>query len=375
MLSNDLSKPRILVVEDNWLVADAICELVRNCGCDVAGSIGHVDHGMEFLADRTVDGAIVDINLHGAMSYPICYELQRRNVPFFFLTGYPAYAKNLPAPFRDTRLLTKPLDARQFKSALAEIRIGNGATEGSRPRWGNAFLEGLSEPDLAILEPKLERVALREGQALEAAAQPVAHVHFIISGLVSLMARSPQGRRIEVSLVGSEGATGVAALLDHSATSLVDAVVQIDGSAWRMPARDLSELLRSHRGLQDHVLGHVHSLMAEIAETTLATGHGKIEQRLARWLLMAADRCGTDKLPVTHEQLSRSLAVRRSGITVALHTLESRHLIKSQRKLVAILDRRGLLQEIEGLHGWHETSTHGAGTPLGLNSQQDPKAH
>jgi len=73
------------------------------------------------------------------------------------------------------------------------------------------------------------------------------------------------------------------------------------------------------------LLGYVHSLMAQIAETTLATGHATVEKRLARWLLMAADRSGKRNLPVTHEQLSRALAARRSGITLALHILVARH--------------------------------------------------
>src|SRR5258708_26242323 len=118
MLAHGLSKPKILVIEDNCLVADALCDLVRDCGCDVAAAVGHVEHGVQFLADRTVDGAVVDINLHGSLSFSICDELQRRNVPFFFLTGHVGRT-SIPAEFRDAKLLTKPLDVHQFKSALA----------------------------------------------------------------------------------------------------------------------------------------------------------------------------------------------------------------------------------------------------------------
>jgi CRP-like cAMP-binding protein len=372
MLINGLSKPKILVIEDNSLVADALCDLVRDCGYDVAGAVGYVQHGVQFLSDRPVDGAVVDINLHGTPSFPICDELQRRNVPFFFLSGHAVQA-NVPAQFRSAKFLTKPVDVSQFKLALEEIRL-TPANDRSPRRWGNALLDALGDQDVRLLEPKLERVALRAGQSLEVVQQPVTHVHFIASGLVSLMARCPQGRRIELSLLGAEGATGITALLDNRGpSSLVDAVVQIGGGGWRIAAGDLMAVLRAHRSLQDHLLGYVHSLMAQIAETTLATGHAKIEQRLARWLLMAADRCGTLKLPVTHEQLSRSLAVRRSGITVALHMLESRHLIKSQRKLVEILDRAALMRQIEGLHRWSE-SFPGSATPVGPREHEDQTA-
>jgi CRP-like cAMP-binding protein len=366
MLETGLSKPKILVIEDNSLVADAICDLVRDCGCDVAGAVGHVQHGVQFLSDCAVDGAVVDINLHGSLSFPICDELQRRKVPFLFLSGY-AVQSSVPPQFRNARFLTKPVDAGLFKSALAEFRLTPANDKGPR-RWGNALLDQLGNDDITLLETKLERVALREGQLIEAAMQPAAHVHFITSGLVSLMARSPRGRRIELSQIGAEGAAGLSALLDSKGTSVVDAEVQLGGSAWRMATGDLRAILRLHRSLHDQMLNHVHSLMAQIAETTLATGHAKIEQRLARWLLLAADRCGSFKLPITHEQLSRSLAVRRSGITVALHMLESRHLIRSQRKLVEILDQEGLMREVEGLHGWSESPTMN-GAPGGPEDQ------
>ena len=372
MLANSLSKPKILVIEDNSLVADAMCDIVRDSGCDVAGAVGHVEHGVQFVSQATIDGAVVDVKLHGASSFPICDELQRRNVPFFFVSGH-AVRANVPPQFRNAKFLTKPLDVGQFKSALAEIRIMP-VNDRTPSRWGNVLLDTLDDPTLSLLEAKLERVALREGQILAAATQPVSHVHFITSGLVSVMARCPRGRRIELTLVGAGGATGMAALLENSTTSVVDSVVQMGGSAWRIAAAELAMLMHANPRLQGHVLSYVHSLMAQISQTTLATGHAKIEQRLARWLLMATDRCGSRTLPITHEQLSRSLAVRRSGITVALHMLESRRLIKSQRKLVEILDRDGLMQESDGLHPWNEPPPVKAGTPAGLRDQESQTA-
>ena len=167
MFAHSLSKPKILVIEDNSLVADAMCDIVRDCGCEVAGAFGHVHHGVQFVSEATIDGAVVDINLHGAPSFPICDELQRRNVPFFFVSGHTLHA-NVPPQFRNAKFLTKPLDIGQFKSALAEIRIMP-ANNRSPKRWGNALLDTLDDATLSLLEAKLERVALREGQILAAA--------------------------------------------------------------------------------------------------------------------------------------------------------------------------------------------------------------
>ena len=60
----------------------------------------------------------------------------------------------------------------------------------------------------------------------------------------------------------------------------------------------------------------------QTAQTALANGLNKIEERLARWLLMAADRLGSDELPLTHEFLAIMLGTQRPGVTIALHELE-----------------------------------------------------
>lgn len=363
-----LSKPRILVVEDNYLVADTICDLVRDCGCEVAGAVGHVHDGVELLSAAQVDGAVVDINLHGSPSYALCDELQRRNVPFFFLTGHSARS-SLPHQFQTARLLTKPLDVGQFKSALADIKVSL-PEKRARRSLGNGLLDSLSDGDLRLLESKLERVALHDGAQIETAGQPLSHVHFLTGGLVSTVARGDHGHGIELALVSTEGATGIAALLESSGTSFADSIVQVGGTAWRIRADELAPLLQLRGSLQADLLRYVHAIMAEVAATTLATGHAKIEQRVARWLLIAADRCGTHKLAVTHDQLSKALAVRRSGITVALHMLESRRLVRSRRKLVEILDREGLLREIDGLFVPPIRSA----APVGLRDREDQAA-
>ena len=371
MPGHDLSRPRILVVEGNDLLVDAICDLVRDCGCDVAGTVGDVDHGVKLLADRIVDGAVVDIDLHG--NFSLCGELQRRNVPFFFLSGR-STGPIVPPEFRQAKFLSRPLDIRQLKSALADFGAAGSLAEKPRPSWGNTLLASLAAQDLGALAPKLEMIALHQGQHVESSGQPTSHVHFPTGGLISIVASCRQGRRVEIGLVGSEGATGMAALLEPTGTSVIDSVVLLAGEAWRVSTEELILLLQDHRNLHAHLLRHMHGFIAQIAETALATGHATIEQRLARWLLMAAGRCGKTKLAVTHEHLARALAVRRSGITVALHALESRRLIRSQRKLIEVLDHAGLVNEVGSLHGSWRGSAGSRSAPVGLRDQEDQAA-
>ena len=88
-------RPEILIVEDNFLTASEVSDIVRDCGYGVAGTVARVNRGLDLLAERPVDGAIVDINLDGTYSFPLCAELDRRKVPFCFLTGL-VIPRNIP---------------------------------------------------------------------------------------------------------------------------------------------------------------------------------------------------------------------------------------------------------------------------------------
>ncbi|HVY84535.1 MAG TPA: helix-turn-helix domain-containing protein [Caulobacterales bacterium] len=91
--------------------------------------------------------------------------------------------------------------------------------------------------------------------------------------------------------------------------------------------------------------------MQQIAQTAFANGRGRIEERLARWLLMANDRLDGDEAPLTHEFLAMMLGVRRPGVTMALNALEQRGLIDTQRGVIAIADRKGLEEHASGFYG------------------------
>ena len=83
---------RILVVEDHYLTAETICDLVRSRGFEVAAAVGRVDTALELAGRETIDGAVLDINLHGDSSLPVCDVLHSRKIPFMFVTAYPETA-------------------------------------------------------------------------------------------------------------------------------------------------------------------------------------------------------------------------------------------------------------------------------------------
>lgn len=214
----------------------------------------------------------------------------------------------------------------------------------TRPRVNlvaNRLLASLPSRDRALLRDDVEQVKLETWQVLETPTQPISHVYFPVSGLVSVVGTSGDEQRIEVGMVGYEGMSGLALVLGHDRSSN-ETVVQADGEAIRLPRASLRRAMRASPTLSSTFLRYVHTFMMQASQTALANGRARLTQRLARWLLMWHDRLRTPHLTVTHRFLALLLGVRRQGVTLALHELEGQGLIRGTRNLVTILDRDGL---------------------------------
>ena len=222
--------------------------------------------------------------------------------------------------------------------------------ESSPRETRNLLLSGLSTADRKRLLPALDLVALDVRQILEKPSEAIAHAYFVDAGLVSILGTAVPGHRIEVGMVGFEGMTGIGAVLgDDHATN--EAFVQTSGAAWRVPVEVLREAMDASPDLRAHLLRFVHVFVAQCSQTALANGRGRLGERLARWLLMWQDRLQDESLPITHEFVALLLSVRRQGVTVALHELEGKGLIRATRSMVRILDREGLKREANGFYG------------------------
>jgi CheY-like chemotaxis protein len=110
---------RVLVCDDNLLIADVVGEFLRECGLDPVGPIGRLESAIQMARERALDGAILDINLNGRPCFPICATLSARRIPFMFLTGYPA--ARIPIEYRAAPLVTKPFEPNEMKEILADM--------------------------------------------------------------------------------------------------------------------------------------------------------------------------------------------------------------------------------------------------------------
>jgi CRP-like cAMP-binding protein len=217
-------------------------------------------------------------------------------------------------------------------------------------QFTNIILKKMNAPDRALLASSFERVRLNQHMVIESAGEMVEYVYFVEEGMLSVVSRMDAVRDVEVGVIGSEGMSGSAIALGDD-QSVHQTNVQVAGWGIRLPASDMREALRNSRSLFDLVLLYVRTLDLQTASTASANSRAKLEERLARWLLMTHDRVGSDRIDITHEFLANMLACRRPGVTVALHMLEGKGLIRSNRGQIIIVDRQGLKAEANGSYG------------------------
>jgi CheY-like chemotaxis protein len=113
------SSPRILVVEDQMLVALEIVTLLEDIGCEPVGPVGHVQTAMLAVTKERLDAALLDVDLAGESVEPIADFLRRRGIPFVLVTGYAR--ERLPARLRDAPYVAKPFTFADVKAAVSAL--------------------------------------------------------------------------------------------------------------------------------------------------------------------------------------------------------------------------------------------------------------
>jgi len=179
-------------------------------------------------------------------------------------------------------------------------------------------------------------------QVLVDADTSLDHVYFPDSGVVSVVAVYPDGAIIEMATIGREGCTGFQAVFGAK-TSSVRLLVQIPGTAARMPRRVFANAMDTIPIFRSLMNSYVHAFLEQVMISAGCNGAHGLKQRLARWLLMMRDRADGDTLAITQDLLAEMLGVQRPSITNTIHALEKAGLIDCGRRRVTILDRDGLI--------------------------------
>ena len=219
------------------------------------------------------------------------------------------------------------------------------------PIYSNLLLQQLSEEDRASLgEAELVSLPLRE--SLHPPQGVHGHVYFIEQGIASVVANLEGRIGVELGLVGHEGMTALGAVYGDTGSPF-HTFMQAEGSAYRFSFETVRRAIDERPSLRHVMLRYARTFAIQVASTALANGRSKLDERLCRWLLMVSDRVGP-RFAITHEFIALMLAVRRSGVTLAVQILEGKGLIRATRGNVTILDRQGLIEGSNGAYGFAE---------------------
>jgi len=116
-VARDAAGLRVLLVEDEIMIALLVEEILVEFGHTVVGPASRIDRALELVASEAIDVAILDVNIDGKEVYPVAEALAARVIPFMFVSGY----GTLPERFRDRPRLTKPFRQRALLDLLVEL--------------------------------------------------------------------------------------------------------------------------------------------------------------------------------------------------------------------------------------------------------------
>ena len=219
----------------------------------------------------------------------------------------------------------------------------------------NYLLASLAAADFDCLAPYLVEVTLGVRRELEAANKPIQKIYFPEQGIVSVVLAVTPARQSEVGLIGREGMTGINVVMGDD-RSPHRSYVQVAGRGHIIKANVLRDAMEERPSLRMSFLHFAQAFMVQTSHTAVANGRGKVEERLARWLLMAHDRLEGNAVPLTHEFIALMLNVRRAGVTEALGVLSRKGLLTVKRGAgVIVKDRAGLEARANGLYGIAES--------------------
>jgi len=209
----------------------------------------------------------------------------------------------------------------------------------TRPR--NIILSQLPADEYSALAKHLVPMELPLEMRLSEPNQPIEFVYFLNTGLISTDAVTELGEQVEVGLIGREGFSGLAALLDQPQMSHM-VIMQGAGEGLRIRSSVVRTEFLKGGMLQKMVYAFAYLQFVQITQSVLCNRMHEVEARLARWLLSSADRMESEFLHLTQEFLSQMLGVQRSTVTVAAGELQRQGLIGYSRGRIHILNRAGL---------------------------------
>jgi CRP-like cAMP-binding protein len=201
----------------------------------------------------------------------------------------------------------------------------------------NFILNSLPQNIFAAAEPHLKSIDLRFGTVVAETGQPVKHVYFPHTGVISLVVEMKVGDMIETAMVGRDGVVNGTSSLDGK-VSLHKGIVQVAGVASVIPSDALRRLADEFAPLRSLMIGHEQVLFAQAQQSAGCNASHTVEARMCKWLLRIRDLTDSNEMELTQEFLAQMLGVRRTSVSIVAGTLQKAGFIKYKRGHIQLLD-------------------------------------
>lgn len=229
----------------------------------------------------------------------------------------------------------------------------------------NRVLQDLSRADRGVynkLVRDLEPYPLQVGSQLGHPRAVTDFIYFIESGIVSLVASTHGGSSVEVALVGKEGVAGIADALGNQPLPY-GLVVQVPGLAYRVPKSVIREHILSCSALHELLMDYSQRVMHQLVQSALCNRFHTSVQRLARWLLLTAERAGATRFEFTHEFASQMVGAPRPVVSESFAALRAKGIIDYRRGVLTIKSTKRLWKVACECAEAMSRSAHGDGAP------------
>jgi CRP-like cAMP-binding protein len=205
--------------------------------------------------------------------------------------------------------------------------------------YKNSLLRTLDGDVVARLG--LQPVQFELGHELEYPGAPIQHLFFVEEGMASMTTTFEDGSQVEVGMFGYEGVIGVSALMGTK-RSLNRIYTQIAGEGYSCPVEVARREFAGGGAFQSLALRYVQTQLVQATQSAGCNAKHQVDQRLARWLLICADRAHSNVFKMSHEFLADMLGSSRPTVSLAAEILKSEGLIEYRRGAIRILDVDGL---------------------------------
>ena len=229
------------------------------------------------------------------------------------------------------------------------LRMRRDRSVANQPRpdvaTGNFFLDSLSLHTRAQVLPMLAFVSLRSGQVLGEAEPSAEHVFFPVLSVITTVAEMSDGSSAAVGFTGRDGFSDLSFVFDvDTNVQMHRTIASIAGSAYSISNKLLAVQQDTDHDFRKHAAAYANYTYVAATQFAACNALHSIDQRYARWLLMAYDRVGPAEYILTQETVAQMLGVRRASVTLVAGALSKAGIISYHRGKIHVLDQEKLVE-------------------------------